>query len=108
MNNIKNIFFDLDHTIWDFEKNSSLTFKKILKDFKIDINLDEFLEIYVPINFKFNKQTAIIMGSEGKGISKSVLQLCDKTIRIPMKGKIKSLNVSVACGIILVEISKKS
>ena len=45
MNNIKNIFFDLDHTIWDFEKNSSLTFKKILKDFKIDINLDEFLEI---------------------------------------------------------------
>ena len=55
MNNIKNIFFDLDHTIWDFEKNSSLTFKKILKDFKIDINLDEFLEIYVPINFKYWK-----------------------------------------------------
>ena len=48
------------------------------------------------------------MGSEGKGISRSILQLCDKTIRIPMKGKIKSLNVSVACGIILVEISKKS
>ena len=59
-------------------------------------------------NFKFNKKTAIIMGSEGKGISKSVLQLCDKTIRIPMKGKIKSLNVSVACGIILAEIQKKS
>ena len=59
-------------------------------------------------NFKFNKKTAIIMGSEGKGISKSVLQLCDKTIKIPMKGKIKSLNVSVACGIILAEIQKKS
>ena len=48
------------------------------------------------------------MGSEGNGISKSVLKLCDKTIKIPMKGKIKSLNVSVACGIILAEISKKS
>ena len=59
-------------------------------------------------DFKFNKKTAIVMGSEGKGISKSILKLCDKTIRIPMKGKIKSLNVSVACGIILVEISKKS
>lgn len=59
-------------------------------------------------NFKFKKKIAIIMGSEGKGISKSVLQLCDKTIKIPMKGKIKSLNVSVACGIILAEISKKS
>ena len=58
-------------------------------------------------NFKFNKKTAIIMGSEGKGISRSILQLCDKTIKIPMKGKIKSLNVSVACGIILAEISKK-
>ena len=55
MKNIKNIFFDLDHTIWDFEKNSSLTFKKILKDFKIDINLDEFLKIYIPINFKYWK-----------------------------------------------------
>ena len=59
-------------------------------------------------NFKFKKKIAIIMGSEGKGISKSVLQLCDKTIKIPMKGKIKSLNVSVACGIILAEIQKKS
>ena len=59
-------------------------------------------------DFKFNKKTAIVMGSEGKGISKSILKLCDKTIRIPMKGKIKSLNVSVACGIILAEISKKS
>ena len=59
-------------------------------------------------NFKFNKKTAIIMGSEGKGISRSILQLCDKTIKIPMKGKIKSLNVSVACGIILAEIQKKS
>ena len=48
------------------------------------------------------------MGSEGKGISRSILQLCDKTIKIPMKGKIKSLNVSVACGIILAEIQKKS
>ena len=59
-------------------------------------------------NFKFNKKTAIIMGSEGKGISRSILQLCDKSIKIPMKGKIKSLNVSVAGGIILAEIQKKS
>ncbi len=46
------------------------------------------------------------MGSEGKGISKSILNLCDKTLKIPMKGKIGSLNVSVACGIILAELSR--
>ena len=57
-------------------------------------------------DFKFRKKTAIVMGSEGKGISKSILNLCDKTLKIPMKGKIGSLNVSVACGIILAELSR--
>ena len=57
-------------------------------------------------DFKFSKKTAIVMGSEGKGISKSILNLCDKTLKIPMKGKIGSLNVSVACGIILAELSR--
>lgn len=57
-------------------------------------------------DFKFSKKTAIVMGSEGKGISKSILNLCDKSLKIPMKGKIGSLNVSVACGIILAELSR--
>ena len=55
MKKIKNIFFDLDHTIWDFEKNSSFTFKKIFKNYQIDVEHDKFLDIYVPINFKFWK-----------------------------------------------------
>ena len=57
-------------------------------------------------DFKFSKKTAIVMGSEGKGISKSILNLCDKSLKIPMKGKIGSLNVSVACGIILAELTR--
>lgn len=57
-------------------------------------------------DFKFSEKTAIVMGSEGKGISKSILNLCDKTLKIPMKGKIGSLNVSVACGIILAELTR--
>lgn len=47
---VTDIFFDLDHTLWDFDKNSALTFKKILKDFKVYVNLEDFLETYVPIN----------------------------------------------------------
>ena len=51
MNKIfKDIFFDLDHTLWDFDKNSNYTFKKILNDNKINIDLDIFLKTYIPIN----------------------------------------------------------
>ncbi|CDF78260.1 2-haloalkanoic acid dehalogenase [Formosa agariphila KMM 3901] len=54
-NNIKDVFFDLDHTLWDFEKNSSLTFQKIFEDNQLPTNLDSFLEEYVPINFLYWK-----------------------------------------------------
>ena len=54
-NTISHIFFDLDHTLWDFEKNSALTFEKIFKLNNIDVDLDRFLEIYVPINFQYWK-----------------------------------------------------
>ena len=51
MKNIKHIFFDLDHTLWDFERNSSLTFKLLLKKYKINIDIEDFLNVYMPINF---------------------------------------------------------
>ncbi|MDG4716928.1 YjjG family noncanonical pyrimidine nucleotidase [Winogradskyella marincola] len=52
---IKHVFFDLDHTLWDFDKNSALTFKKIFELNSLDINLSTFLEAYEPINFKYWK-----------------------------------------------------
>ena len=55
MNSIKHILFDLDHTLWDFDKNSALTFEKIFELNNIEVNLEEFLEIYVPINFQYWK-----------------------------------------------------
>ena len=51
MKNIKHIFFDLDHTLWNFEKNSALTFKFLLDKYNITINLQKFLKVYMPINF---------------------------------------------------------
>ncbi|MCL7753578.1 YjjG family noncanonical pyrimidine nucleotidase [Polaribacter sp. Z022] len=53
--NIQHVFFDLDHTLWDFEKNSDLTFKKVFNKNNIDTNLESFLEVYRPINFEFWK-----------------------------------------------------
>ncbi len=51
--------------------------------------------------------TAIIMGSEEDGVSSEYLKLCDKKAKIPMNGKIASLNVSVATGIILYEVLRQ-
>ena len=51
--NITDVFFDLDHTLWDFEKNSALAFEKVFKmqDLKVDMN--GFLHFYVPINREY-------------------------------------------------------
>ncbi len=53
MKHITDIYFDLDHTLWDFEKNSALAFEKVLKENNIEVNLEDFLEHYVPLNFKY-------------------------------------------------------
>jgi len=43
---IEHVFFDLDHTLWDFEKNSELTFQKIFSKNKIHLKIEDFLEVY--------------------------------------------------------------
>ena len=53
------------------------------------------------------KPTALIMGSEHRGISPSVLKLSDYKAKLPMYGTIESLNVSVACGIALYEVVRQ-
>jgi len=54
-NIVTDLFFDLDHTLWDFEKNSALTFEKIFKENRIEVKLDDFLEVYIPQNLAFWK-----------------------------------------------------
>lgn len=54
-NHINHIFFDLDHTLWDFDKNSKLTFETIFKLNKLDIKIDKFTEVYEPINLNYWK-----------------------------------------------------
>ena len=47
---VTDVFFDLDHTLWDFEKNSALAFNKIFIEFNLPFSLDIFLKLYNPIN----------------------------------------------------------
>lgn len=50
MKNITDIFFDLDHTLWDFDKNSILAFDKIFKKHHPTIDVNTFIQVYAPIN----------------------------------------------------------
>ena len=47
---IQHIFFDLDHTLWDFDTNSTLAFDKIFKERYPSIDTNEFVRVYSPIN----------------------------------------------------------
>jgi putative hydrolase of the HAD superfamily len=55
INGIKDVFFDLDHTLWDFDKNSALTFNKIFKMHDVEVDLNEFLSHYEAINLDYWK-----------------------------------------------------
>lgn len=63
---------------------------------------------YTDIDYK--TKIALVIGNEGKGISRLVSENCDYLAKIPMSGTVNSLNASVACGIFLSEIvrSRKS
>lgn len=58
------------------------------------------------VNTDFANKTALIMGSEGSGIARLLREKCDKIVSIPTQGKLDSLNVSVAAGILLYEIRR--
>ena len=58
-------------------------------------------------NEKFDGPIAIVIGSEGFGVSRLVKENCDFLVKIPMKGKITSLNASVSAGIVMYEVVKQ-
>ena len=55
---------------------------------------------------KYDCSVALIVGSEGKGVSKLLKSKCDFVINIPMKGKVSCLNASVAAAVVMQEIAK--
>ena len=55
----------------------------------------------------YRMPVVIVLGNEGKGIRPSVLSRCDFLVKIPMFGKVQSLNVSVSAGVLLYEVIKQ-
>ena len=63
------------------------------------VSLDEFDLAADPL--------VLVIGSEGKGLSRLVRQTCDVTVSIPMAGPVESLNASVAAGVVLAEVARR-
>lgn len=54
--NISDVFFDLDHTLWDFDRNSALAFHRVFRKHNVQLDVSEFLREYEPINLQYWKQ----------------------------------------------------
>ncbi len=58
-------------------------------------------------DWDWTQSSALVLGGEGKGLHRLTAEKCDVLVKIPMHGKIESLNVSVACGVILFEAKRQ-
>ena len=63
----------------------------------MDTNTEHWIQDY-------NMPVAIVIGSEGSGMSRLTKEKCDFIVKIPMSGKINSLNASVSAGIVIYEV----
>lgn len=84
---------------WQKEKNISRLIKKLKNEGIKIIALEQCERSINYHEFRTASRIAIIVGNEIKGIDPRILNQCDTVIEIPMRGKKKSLNVSVALGI---------
>ncbi|MBW1829770.1 MAG: 23S rRNA (guanosine(2251)-2'-O)-methyltransferase RlmB [Deltaproteobacteria bacterium] len=58
-------------------------------------------------NFDWNRDVVLVLGNEQKGLSQSVGKRCHEIVGIPVSGPAESLNVAVACGVILSEVTRQ-
>lgn len=63
------------------------------------------IQLYYEVDY--NNPLAVVIGSEGKGISRLLKEKCDYLVKIPMKGKVSSLNASAAGAVMLFEILRQ-
>ena len=85
--------------------NLNNTIKRLKKEGFWIVGTDMDGDDYTKI--KYPKKTALIIGSEGFGMTRIVKESCDFIASIPMKGKVNSLNASVAAGIMIYEVIKR-
>ena len=92
----------IDNKIFEMTKQQFINFAidNKLKLISCDMNGENIF------NFKSTEKIGIVVGNEGQGVSKEIANLCYKTVKIPMKEGIESLNAGVSGSLIMYEINK--
>lgn len=91
------VFFDnTAEFIKTLQKNNFKTYATVLDDEALALG-----------NLNFDGKTAIVLGNEGNGVSEEAINACDQKITIPMNKNAESLNVSVAAGIAVWEMTNR-
>ena len=91
---------------WEYKKNIIPLITKLKKENFLIIGLEQDKKSVDYRKIKLGTKNAFIMGAEVSGVPQNVLKKCDIIAEIPMKGKTESLNVSVACGVLLFSLIK--
>ncbi|MEI7474403.1 MAG: TrmH family RNA methyltransferase [bacterium] len=96
-----------NHVDWELSPSTYETVKKLKENGVYIIGIetgDKSLEI---TKTQFQYPLALILGKEDDGIADNIIKMCDKLVKIPMKGVGKSLNVSTAAAIAVYEAIKQ-
>ena len=96
----------VEYMDWEYCENTSDLLKKLKKEGVQIVALEQTDKSVDYKKAKYNKPIAIVLGHEGKGISKEALKDCDLSVEIPMLGRANSLNVATSAGIILLILLK--
>lgn len=92
---------------WEHHKNTVPLLKKLKKSgFKI-VALELTKKSGSIYEWKPKFPVALIVGNEKTGVTRNILKYCDETVHLPMRGRKTSLNVSVAAGVAMYQISQK-
>lgn len=91
---------------WEYVKNIDTVVKKLKNEEFEVVAVEQSKNSIDYKNFRLNKKQkiAFLFGNEVRGVSKQLLQKCDKVIEIQMRGKKESLNVSVSAGVVLFRV----
>ncbi len=89
---------------WEFKRSLPALLRSLRREKYFIIGIEQAENSVDYKKVKLQQKNAFIVGVEVTGIPENILQKCDIIAEIPMRGKKESLNVSVACGIVLFRI----
>ena len=95
------MFFHINIVIMDLEKAIDIIKKRDITIYGTNVNNGDDVR-----NIENKSSYALIIGNEGNGVKPNIQKLCDKNLYIPMRNNCESLNVGVACSILLYELGR--